>query len=309
MDKYQISFPKILDSTKIMNYNLFVSEIIENNPEEICVNLSKIEFVTPSGLCPLISFIKILKVKFPYKKYCITPPVDNSVRNYLSRIGLFEHLNIKKFKVNKKPCKESLMELTQISYGDSSFERDSNIMNLIKKNIKCTDTTVNRIGYAVGEMVQNIIDHSESPVGGFMCAQVYRNKKTLEVCFSDYGVGIATKIKNKFDYDKSDAECILEATELSVSTGSLDKNSGQGLFLTKKIIQDNKGSMKIVSNNGIIKINKNGHVIENCKFNFPGTTISLKFNLEKPIRDDIFDIKELDSQYYDNDIWDNILES
>ncbi len=159
-----------------MNYNLFVSEIIENDSKEIYIDLYKTEFVTPSGLCPLISFIKFLKIKFPHKKYRINPPKDNSVKNYLARICLFEHLNIKKFKVNKKPRKESLMELTQISYGDSSFERDSNIMNLIKKNLKCTDTTVNRIGHAVSEMVQNIIDHSESPVGGFMCAQVYRKR-------------------------------------------------------------------------------------------------------------------------------------
>lgn len=317
MSKYSIKFPDVLSSSKIINYQKHFSEIKKDSINEVNFNFSDVKFVFPAGLCPLATFIAKLKLEFPNKDYFLSLPKDSGVKNYLARIGFFNLLNINPVKINKNPCKETLFELTQIK-NDSienkniSFKRDSDIMDLIRNNLKCSETTIKRIGYAVGEIIQNIIDHSESSIGGFICAQVYKKNKTLEVCFSDYGVGIVKNIRNKFNYtvsDKRDSDCILEATNLSISTGSLNQNSGQGLFLTRKIIEDNKGFMKIYSNNGIIIINEDSLKHAECTFPIPGTTICLNFNLDNPIRDDIFDIKELDSQYYDNDIWDNILES
>ena len=267
--------------------------------EHIIFDMRKVTFITPSALCPLTAYIYFIKNNFPDKKVDIFPPKKFDLQNYLSRMDFFEHLDIDFKKVNKVCQNQSLMELKHITKENAHVAKfETCFMNILENRLNCDYSFISTIGHIVGELINNVLDHSESEYGGFMCAQIYPKKNILEICFSDCGIGIPTSLRNSSALQNftSDEDCEQIDYSLNFGVTSADdiikKNTGQGLYFLTKIVKENKGRMKIFSNNGMILIDKNTHRFESLDKSWIGTTVMIELNLNNPVSTSVLDLPE-----------------
>jgi len=140
-----------------------------------------------------------------------------------------------------KRIKRGEYELIETNYvfsfsrSKGELESDSAIYSeLMKSRIQDLPKNVQTIWeYAFTEMVNNVIDHSETETAQII---ITRNYLDTTVIIKDSGVGIFEKIKNHFKYDTlDDAICELFKGKLTTD----EKNhSGEGIFFSSKIMDE-----------------------------------------------------------------------
>lgn len=87
------------------------------------------------------------------------------------------------------------------------------------------------LGYGFTEMLNNAIDHSESPTAEI---RFRRTAKSVRLEIQDRGVGIFRKIRNKFDLPDERA-AILELAKGKLTTDPR-RHSGEGIFFTSRMM-------------------------------------------------------------------------
>lgn len=296
-----------------------LQKVFNSDYEGLLFDLSKLRFITPSGLCYLIASFQTL-IDFMGSENCeITMPTNNSTNNYLTRMNFLETLGVEdNNNINVNDCSDSLVELQKIVMGSKSdWKITENLTNVLESQLPVNNQGIlNAVGYAIGEIVDNTLRHSQSPIGGYVCAQTYPNLNKLEICIIDCGIGIIESLKAENDIHKeklskfkSDAEFIQFAIEKGVTSKTKQKcgddgHSGEGLFFTSEFIKENNGRMKVISENGMLLIdNQNGVQLSETEYHWKGTIVMLEFNLDVPvIVKDIFDReKPLDPEEFDLD--------
>lgn len=84
--------------------------------------------------------------------------------------------------------------------------------------------------YGFSEMVNNVVDHSESPT---MIVVVERNAAIIKLKIIDLGVGVFHKLQKIFNLDDP-RHALLELSKGKVTTDS-SKHTGQGIFFTSRM--------------------------------------------------------------------------
>ncbi|MBN8875885.1 MAG: hypothetical protein J0H67_23860, partial [Rhodospirillales bacterium] len=95
---------------------------------------------------------------------------------YLIRMGLFEFLGIDPGKTIKSHEESGrFIPITQIRTNEDLKQAITNLVPLLHAPPAVADP----IRYVFSEMVRNALEHSQSPVGAFVCAQYYRESKRI----------------------------------------------------------------------------------------------------------------------------------
>ncbi|WKW46721.1 hypothetical protein P3875_01220 [Myroides sp. JBRI-B21084] len=139
------------------------------------------------------------------------------------------------------------------------------------------------------EIFNNIFDHAESQIGGFVITQYYPNINQISYSICDLGVGIPSTINNmrisKNESVLSDGEAIKLSTELKVTAKSKPHNAGLGLNSIIDICQNKLGNVQIFSNKGYYYTGFNG-VAQDLNTTFIGTLININIDTRKLEEDD-----------------------
>jgi hypothetical protein len=173
-------------------------------------------------------------------------------------------------------------------FTDEFGDKDEIANNVTKKIIENANNLSDEdkqdfskyLQYLISEMMDNVISHSNSSVGGFVTAQYYPRKNKVQVVIIDKGVGFLKTLENKYPLS-NEQEAISKAIEKEVSGSNVfapytnvPKHAGLGLFFLSRIIQETNGSLMIVSNNTMYKSNTDSFkVLETI---FQGTLIAFE---------------------------------
>lgn len=117
------------------------------------------------------------------------------------------------------------------------------IPNIARKDLAALE-------WAVNELTDNVLVHSQSPVGGLVQVSTFqRDKKKVEFIVADAGIGIPNSLRLGHPELTSDSEALDRAIREGVTR---DKNLGQGngLFGTYQICSRSKGSFQVESGYG-----------------------------------------------------------
>lgn len=104
--------------------------------------------------------------------------------------------------------------------------------------------------WAVNELTDNVLVHSQSPVGGLVQVSTFqRNEKRVVFIVADAGIGIPNSLRLGHPELTSDSEALDKAIREGVTR---DKSLGQGngLFGTYQICSRSKGSFQVESGHG-----------------------------------------------------------
>jgi hypothetical protein len=174
---------------------------------------------------------------------------------YLVRMKLFEHLGI-------KPPREIIeheeagrfIPLTQIKTSSELTKFLTDIVPLLHTSPAAADA----IRYVFSELGRNVLEHADTQIGAFVCAQYYAETNRIAVGMADSGRGIFSSIRRSH-HAADFAEAIYLALTPGISgatpkIGGNETNAGAGLFFVKSLAKLSKNYFIIYSGDTMFKL-------------------------------------------------------
>jgi len=116
------------------------------------------------------------------------------------------------------------------------------------------------IKYVVSELVRNVFEHADSPIGGVVCAQFFKKSNKVSIGVVDLGIGIMESIRRSHivETDKDAIQLALTPgiTGLTNNVGGTESNAGAGLFFIKSIAKINRDFFLLYSGSTMYKLLK-----------------------------------------------------
>lgn len=286
---------RLTEHLNTMNYYL-------NLEEGLKITFEQLEFIEPAGAVVFLSTMdKIKEENIPYE----IEPIDEFKRraaiSYGETMGIFQQIGVSdapsyisgptyiaptKIELNTLREEIKIKGITIEQYYEEVSER------IVNKALELLGLDISQevdelFNYVVREMIRNIFDHSNT-THYYYALQSYRYTACVEIVIADAGVGLKSTIP--FDIEEvwhghnTDEEAIIKALTPGLSALSNHsyapedyKNSGYGLALVKKIIQNSEGLFSIASGKKSLTATSGEEIFEDC--DIKGTVIRLRINL------------------------------
>jgi len=235
------------------------------------VDISNYNFIEPVGMAILYALYEDIGINLKnlgptnsYVNVMFNKEYDSS-KNYIP-IEKVRHGSIEK----------NVKHITAMIIGHKDFQ---NLSNTDRKDL------YDYLYYMIGEVLNNALHHSLSPIGAIIAGQYFPNLKKIQICVVDRGVGFLSNLKRKYNV-YSESEAIKKALEKEVScpperpySSSQVDHAGYGLFVLSEIIKHTQGKLKIISNDGAIYLNENGELYstDNISTEWKGSIVVFEF--------------------------------
>lgn len=243
-------------------------------------DFSGCQFISAEAVA-ILTGMKLLRDKMEFETKIDTNTLQPDVKRFL---GKSRFLSL--FGEEASPWSDNSLPIfrqTTLSIPD--------ILNYIETEIlrpempEMSPALAKQIKRAFFELFGNVFHHSESPIGGIACGQVYPNDKEIQIVLYDAGIGIAHRVKAVFSGIKSDADAIQWALQMGTSTLSNHRESrGLGLFLLRQFLRLNEGEFCIYANSGFVEEISGHRTVGNLKYQLKGTLIDMRVRVRKDIK-------------------------
>lgn len=176
---------------------------------------------------------------------------------YRIRMKLFDHLGVDPGrKINEHEQSGRFIPLTQIKTTDDLKATIANLVPLLHAPSEVADP----IRYVFSEMVRNSLEHSQSQVGAFVCAQYFKESGTISIGIADSGIGVyGSMVRNHpvTNYESAIRLALQPGITGTTSRfGGNEYNAGAGLFFTKSIATLSRNYFVLYSGNSAFRLMK-----------------------------------------------------
>ncbi len=130
-------------------------------------------------------------------------------------------------------------------FESASWDRSNRIIALLRRHTDLDEEREEQIRTCVQEIIQNIVDHAASPIGGVMCARYMAASKEVRVAIVDRGVGIAASLRERFPEIRTSELALRLVIEGGYSSLSRPNNMGQGINLLFDLVASAGGRIAI----------------------------------------------------------------
>jgi hypothetical protein len=270
---------------KGLNFGTFI-QILEEN-ELFGAGWEKVSFVIPEK-CHIfmntMAFLCSWGLLQKKEGRNISFDGDAYALNYISRMNLFGHLGFDyEEKFERFTPKGRFIPLRLIKGDEDVMPTVDEICDLVVHQFENAREFIPAFEWAVYEVIDNIILHSEAPVPGVVCAQYYPKTNIIDVAVCDMGCGIKESLSESYKL-KSHKLAIEKALERG-ATRNQKVGQGNGLAGTFEIAKLNEGSFRIWSGDATLKLSprKTEEEFEILPAVIPGTGVNLRLNTNKPV--------------------------
>jgi anti-sigma regulatory factor (Ser/Thr protein kinase) len=240
--------------------------------------MSNVEWISSIYSAPLAT--EICRLRNEGVNINIKMPTDNDVRTYLDTIGFPEGM--------EKPTwpNKTYLPLIQLNRdGRSAIDAAGDTLRkLIKKLVSgVDDVSVSGIYCPIGELLDNIEDHSQCD-HGFATVQYYSKKQRLDICIVDDGISIPGSFEQHNIDIQSDTQAVRRALTEGLSTkqerDARGRQRGTGLRTTSNIICEGLDGELIISSRSGTVIMESG-TSSTDQFHWDGTVIFASLNVPR----------------------------
>jgi hypothetical protein len=265
-----------------------------NIDERISIDITGLNFLNPCDILLLAQCIIFLSRKRPDILLTIENK-NKTTKKYIDDIGLIQFCQ-----TTYKQPKNIEFIATQTAMPILRLERNSLdeyvVLTLRYIGIFCPDKDLTILDLGIKESINNVYDHSQSPIGAYVFCQYFSKTKTIRVCVSDMGIGIPVKVRMHTNAKMSDNDCIDWAIKGRNTTMTYPYNAGLGLANIVGFVESTGSTMKILSNAGCLHIN--GYTKdyrENSILDFIGTLIEFDIRIN--------DLEEKREDYIEDNVF------
>jgi anti-sigma regulatory factor (Ser/Thr protein kinase)/anti-anti-sigma regulatory factor len=241
---------------------------------DITLDLENLSSITHSVIPPFASYLRYLTQQHKVD-YHLIQPRDGLLRDRLKRLGLNHYIDFRRFeKPNVKSSTPALMQFLNTAECDAVTDK---IVNSVLRTAKLGRPQMAALEWAVNEITDNVINHSQSTVGGFAIFHKVRNTNIIEITVADSGIGIARSLGMK-----DEAEAVSRAVQEGV-TRDKNSNQGNGLFGSYQLACASKGIFILKSRHGNLFVDKGGEThIRRENVPYPGTIVVCQIDCDQP---------------------------
>lgn len=275
-------FENVGETMNFLNQNLLANHDYNSfSSSKIIIDFAKCSFIEPYHIAPLACIIhEYLKEDFRIE---ITG-LNKSLQKYFSQSGFMDFCNGQYLETEfPAPLDKTTLPLWRISEGAHNLYPSFAENYYESHNFKGKD--LQPLYSALGEMMNNIFDHSKCLIPGYTVTQFHPKRRQLYTCVCDLGCTIPYAINNFLNQSGkltvSAPEAILKAMELGFSTLSQPHNRGFGLHTIGAIVDSLKGTFILASGSAAYKKSyDNDAEIFHLTDNFPGTMVVIALNTD-----------------------------
>ncbi|MDD9869688.1 MAG: DUF4325 domain-containing protein [Gammaproteobacteria bacterium] len=148
------------------------------------------------------------------------------------------------------------------------------VMDMVLGQLAVERTALKAVEWSLWEIMDNVANHAESPVGGFVQATAYQGMNRVEFVVADAGIGIPGSMGVR-----NHAAALLNAINEGV-TRDAEKNAGNGLYGSYRVASLSGGILEIHSLRGFLlckppkgKLPKGEIVNDSEKVPYGGTSV------------------------------------
>jgi len=258
------------------------------------IDVSSYDFVEPVGIAILEAIKQEIKVKIKLDQ-------NSPFHSY------FKTLNEAHYDESR-----TYIPLEIVKSGNVDISKDRLVKKIMSdfKDLSNEDKEDLRkyLNYMVEEILNNAIQHALSPIGAIITSQYFPAQRRLQVVVVDRGVGFLHNIQKRYQVN-TERYAILKALEKGVSSPpakintyySQNNNVGCGLYALKTIIEKTNGKLMIISNNGMVKLDRYNNLTarELQNTNWKGSIVAFEF-----FEDEIDKINFTLEEFFRIYIWD-----
>jgi signal transduction histidine kinase len=154
------------------------------------------------------------------------------------------------------------------------------VVSLAKRSMRLSRDAEHDLTLVLSELVQNVLDHSRSQVGGFLSARAYREVREVRLAVADFGVGIRESLAARVP-SADDKEAIRLALQEEVTGRTSPRNLGLGLSHLHVIVRRTGGQMVIYSRRGFLRFEGGRDTFGLANVSYPGTIVFVRLPLRE----------------------------
>jgi len=256
----------------------YIHKIIdEYSYKDVILDFSECKAVYPTVMIPLCSYVNHYKSNGI--NFILALPNDNNGRRNFSNSN-WAHL------IDNDYNKSIFSGYTQVpaSIYKNPYEQGKIVDKILDtimigiNNIKRNELSA--FEWALNEILDNVLIHSDSELGGIVQMTNYYQGKNIEIVVSDSGVGIPQSLGQVYK-NKKETELLFEAIKEGITNG---KGQGNGLFGSYQICELSKGKFLIDSGHATLSYEPNhGLHVSPRQIYKKGTTVVLRINTSNEV--------------------------
>lgn len=241
---------------------------------DVILDFSNLTSVIASVAAPLSAYLRYLTQQHKID-YTYIQPRNSQIKNRLVEIGLAHYIDFRKF---EKPRLTSSKPVVMQFYNmEDCIAVTDKIINNIIRTIKLDRQHISALEWAVAEITDNVLNHSNSPVGGFAIYQRVPKTNIVEFTVADCGIGVARSL-GLLDERAAVEEAVKEGV-----TRDKNNNQGNGLYGTFRLACASSCVFSLRSRHGALYVDREGAVhTRRTPVPYHGTIVTCQIDCDKP---------------------------
>lgn len=267
----KIIFPKRVASGILPDFAAAINSWYKRKPDDsLTLDFSLVERAFANGMLGIIAIATELRRQGI--KLSVWLPQLETARKFFNATN-WAHLLDTDFKdsyrVNNKHFVQQFHSFEEIPDTITHF------MEIIMGHIQMPKDVLAALEWSITEVCDNVINHSDSKIGGFLQVIAYPQNDLVAFTVADAGRGILSSLKEGIPTLNNDLVAIQEAIKAGV-TRNKSAGQGNGLAGTTRITTMTGGSLDIITGPGrlLLQQNKQTGILNNAQQGFGGTCIS-----------------------------------
>ncbi len=259
------------------HFQLLVNKARRCHSSKLSLDFSNVTNAYPNSMVPLIADVQsFISLKVPVS---ILLPRDKNMCE-LFRKANWAHLLAPD---RHKPAANAdywHLATKQFRNIDEQQQVVNDFIDVTIRSLEIKRSDLAGLEWSITEVTDNVINHAESPAGGFIQLTSYPENQRIAFCVADCGKGILRSLKEGYPNLRTDNEAIATSVKMG-ATRNQKFGQGNGLSGSLKIAMKSEGLFAITSGRGYMRWSVDNNVANTYNYNkaYRGTFVDVQIPL------------------------------
>ena len=235
-----------VNSFNVKDFCAAISLFKKTESKNLTLDFSRVVFAYPNGMLPVIATIQ--KLREQGINVYVKLPLNDNTRRLFRAVNWAHFLSPEQFEKSESTHDRHLVT-TNFRTAIEQKNAVDKLMEVVLRNMELPRDIISGLEWSINELTDNVLNHSESSVGGLVQATTYPKEGIIAFAVADAGRGILNSLKEGYPTLRTDIQAMGEAVKAGV-TRNPQKGQGNGLAGSLRVTTMTGGSFEITSGEG-----------------------------------------------------------
>ena len=252
----------------------FFHGVLERQLKRPVINFKDCTSAFPNSMLPLIALAAKSR-QGGLDPYAFLPDAPDAKRRFVNS-NWAHYLTPDHYK-QSDDYTEPHLAVKRYCNSEEHYAALHGIIDVVLKTLAAPRSSISSLEWVMSEIMDNVLNHSNSLEGGFVQLTLLPNTQKLAFCVADAGRGILSSLREAFPNLQSDRVAIEEAVKAGVTRNS-DFGQGNGLSGSLALAIQTGGWFRIVSGQAEVlwRTDEPEAYHQGLQGAFPGTVVDVQ---------------------------------